>query len=309
MRSRINWVEKGEKNNSFFLGLEKNRQTKKVIKKLMLENGDHTESDEIICEELRKYYSELYLSDKIDQVKINTYLEAVALENKVPEADRDACEGSLTYDECKRATYSLKSNKSPGSDGLSSEFYKTFWDNVGILMVDSLNEAYEKGELSPSQKHGIVSLIFKKNDPCLLKNWRPITLLNIDYKIAAHALAARLKKVMPKIINTDQNGYIKNRFIGFNIRLIQDIIDYSEKFNLDSCILFLDYTKAFDTIEWDFMLGSLKKFGFGESFQQWVKVLYTNITGSVKNNNWLTSKYSLSRGIRQGCPLSCLIFV
>ena len=104
---------------------------------------------------------------------------------------------------------------------------------------------------------------------------------------------------MPKVISTDQNGNIKCRFIGFNIRQIQDIIDYSEQFNLDSAILFLDFTKAFDTLDWGFMTKSLEKFGFGISFINWVKTLYKNIKGNVKNNNWLTSSYDIHRGIRQ----------
>lgn len=114
---------------------------------------------------------------------------------------------------------------------------------------------------------------------------------------------------MSKIINTDQNGYITNRYIGYNIRQIQDIIDFSEKFNIDSCMLFLDFTKAFDTVEWKLMFACLKKYGFGESFLQWVKVMYSNITGCVKNNNWVPGSYQIARGIRQGYPLSCLIFV
>lgn len=200
-------------------------------------------------------------------------------------------------------------NRSPGADGLSVEFYQCFWGEIKEIVVSALNEGFEMGELSDLQKHGLVSLIYKKNDPLLLKNWRPITLLNSDYKIAAYVLANRLKKVMQNCIHTDQNGYIKNRFIGYNIRQIQDIIDYSEKIYLDSCILFLDFSKAFDTIEWNFMFKCLEKYGFGPSFRKWVKVLYTNITGAVKNNNFLTGSYIISRGIRQGCPLSCLIFV
>ena len=134
-------------------------------------------------------------------------------------------------------------------------------------------------------------------------------MLNVDNKIAAYALATRLKKVIAEIISVDQNGYIKNRFIGFNIRQIDDIIDYSEKFDIDCSVLFLDFRKAFDTIEWDFMIESLRKFGFGESFIGWINTLYKNITGCVTNNNWISEPYIIQRGIRQGCPLSCLIFL
>ena len=87
-------------------------------------------------------------------------------------------------------------------------------------------------------------LIYKKEDPLSLNNYRPITLLNYDVKLLAYALAQRLKQVLPKIIHTDQKGYIKNRYIGFNIRQIQDIIDYSENFKVDGAILFVDFSKA-----------------------------------------------------------------
>ena len=123
----------------------------------------------------------------------------------------------------------MKLNKSPGSDGIPVEFYATFWSEIKSLAIDSMNSAYQKGELSITQKRGILNLIFKKNDKTLLSNWRPITLLNADYKVLAHILANRLKKVIPRLIHTDQSGYIKGRSIFFNIRLIQDVKTYFEE--------------------------------------------------------------------------------
>ncbi|PJE77613.1 hypothetical protein CI610_03460 [invertebrate metagenome] len=259
--------------------------------------------------EIETFYSKLYSSDGIDKREVTAYIDNCEVQYTLSEEENVTCEGELKLEECTAAVKNFKPNKSPGSDGLSGEFYKTFWDDISDIVLGSLNDGYRKGELSNTQKLGVVTLIYKKNDPLLLQNWRPITLLNLDYKIAAYVLASRLKPLMKKLVSTDQNGYIKDRFIGYNIRQIQDVIDYSEKFNIDSCLLFLDFTKAFDTIEWDFMFSCLDKFGFGRSFIKWVKVLYTNIKGCVKNNNWLTGSYVVSRGIRQGCPLSCLIFV
>jgi hypothetical protein len=89
--------------------------------------------------------------------------------------------------------------------------------------------------------------------------------LNIDTRIIAYTLAQRIKPLLHEIINSDQNGYIKNRYIGFNIRQIQDIIDYADKFNVEGAILFLDFSKAFDSLEWEFMYLSLEKFGFQKS--------------------------------------------
>ena len=163
--------------------------------------------------------------------------------------------------------------------------------------------------MSTLQKIGVISLLYKKDDPLLLNNYRPITLLNIDTKLMAYAVAQRLKVVLSKIIHSDQNGYIRNRYIGFNIRQIQDIIDYSEKFNIEGALLFIDFSKAFDSLEWPFMYEALLKFGLPDSFIKWVKTLYNDVKGCMLNNGWISETYNVSRGIKQGCPLSSILFV
>ena len=107
----------------------------------------------------------------------------------------------------------------------------------------------------------------------------------------------------------DQQGYIKTRHICFNIRQIQDIIDIADLLDVDGVILFLDFKKAFDTVEHDFMLNVLKKFGFGESFIIWIKTLYKNITSCIFNNGWRSKSIHPSRGLRQGCSLSALVYI
>ena len=106
----------------------------------------------------------------------------------------------------------MKSDKSPGTDGLPSEFYKVFWNDLSEILINSLNYSYEIGKLSISQRRGIIKLIPKKDAELnLIKNWRPLTLLNCDYKIATKAIAGRIKTVIPKLISDDQTGFIKGR--------------------------------------------------------------------------------------------------
>ena len=115
----------------------------------------------------------------------------------------------------------MEPDKTPGTDGLPADFYKVFWNDISDYLVNSINYAFGKGQLSVTQRRGIIKLIPKKDaGPDLIKNWRPITLLNCDYKIAAKAIANRLKRVIPNLVNSDQTGFIKGRFIGENIRLI-----------------------------------------------------------------------------------------
>ena len=163
--------------------------------------------------------------------------------------------------------------------------------------------------MSNTQKIGVISLIYNKNDPLSLDNYRPITLLNYDVKLLAYALAQRLKPLLHKLVHSDQKGYIKNRYIGFNIRQIQDAIDYSENLKIDGAVLFLDFSKAFDSLEWIFMFETLKKFGFKESFLKWIQLMYSDIKGCITNNGWVSSRFKAFRGIKQGCPLSSLLFV
>ena len=177
-------------------------------------------------------------------------------------------------------------------------------------MIASFNYAFHSGALSISQKRGIISLIPKKDkDTSLLENLRPISLLNVDYKILTKVIAKRLEKLLPKIINPDQTGYVKGRYIGENVRLIQDIMFYTKRMNSPGIAIFLDFRKAFDSIEWEYLKAALKAFNFGPNLLNWIDVLYNEASSCVINNGHSSSFFRLQRGVRQGCPLSGLLFI
>ena len=211
----------------------------------------------------------------------------------------------ISEEECLTALKEFKNNKTPGTDGFSAEFYKFFWSDLA-----SFNYAFQKGSLSISQKRGIISLIPKKNkDKTLLENLRPISLLNVDYKILTKSIAKRLEKVLPKIINSDQTGYIKGRFIGENVRLIQDVMSHTKQEEKPGIAIFLDFRKAFDTIEWNYLRAALQTFNFGPDILNWFQVIYNQASSCVLHNGHASDFFLLERGVRQGCPLSGLLFV
>ena len=178
-----------------------------------------------------------------------------------------------------------RSAKRPGTDGFTSEFYEFFWPELCTEMIASFNYAFHSGTLSISQKRGIISRIPKKDkDTSLLENLRPISLLNVDYKILTKVIAKRLEKLLPKIINPDQTGYVKGRYIGENVRLIQDIMFYTKRMNSPGIAIFLDFRKAFDSIEWEYLKAVLKAFNFGPNFLNWIYVLYNEASSCVINN-------------------------
>ena len=169
---------------------------------------------------------------------------------------------------------------------LSTEFYLRFWNVISCPLINCLNHSALVGELSISQRQGIISLIPKKNkDPLLLKNWHPITLLNVDYKLATKCIARHLE-VLPHLIERDQMGHIKGRYITINICAISDTIEQHK--NKEGMILFLDFEKAFDSLEWDYLFKVLDIMNFGPSFLNWIHTFYKNISSCYQQ--WLFLK-------------------
>ena len=127
--------------------------------------------------------------------------------------------------------------------------------------------------MSISQRRGIISLIPKKGkDKTILENLRPISLLNVDYKILTKVIANRIGKILPILINPDQTGYVISRYIGENVRLINDVINDTDRLNKKGIAIFLDFKKAFDSIEWNYLSEMLRLFNFGPDIQNWIKV-------------------------------------
>ena len=308
IRSRSIWIEEG-KNEKFYKILETKNQTNNSITQLYNSQGERVDKMEDIMKVTRDFYSQLYTSSNIDQRKMDEYLSKINLPYKLSNTDKTLCEGKITIEECENVIKHLRKNKSPGHDGLPSEFYNTFWNDIKTMLLDSMQKSFNKNELCASHRETVLTIIFKKGDRLLLKNYRPISLSNVDYKILAFVLANKLHKILDKIISPEQTAYVKKRFIGENIRMIEDVIEYTRKKNIPGLLLFLDFEKAFDTIEWQFIFKCLEKFGFGPDFIRWIKIIYSNPFAMAKINGYLSSKINIYRGIRQGCPLSALLFI
>ena len=148
----------------------------------------------------------------------------------------------------------LQKNKSPGNDGLTTEFYKAFWHLFGNTLVGSLNKRYQNGELSNSQKQGVITLLLKKDkDKRKISSYRPITLLNVDLKLGSKAIATRLSKVLPDIIGREQAAFVSDRYIGDAVRTVTDIIYLTKYRNMPSLLMHIDFEKAYDSIDHDFL--------------------------------------------------------
>ncbi|PFX14836.1 Transposon TX1 uncharacterized 149 kDa protein [Stylophora pistillata] len=307
VRARVKWVEEGESSSQYFFRLEKKRSANRRISALREPDGSIVSSSAALCASLGSYYSGLYTASPTDSRVQSSLLGN--LSSFLPQDQPNSCKGPLTPSEVLDALKGMARNKTPGLDGLPMEFYLRFWDVVGADLVAVLNECSSSSSLSLPQRRGVITLSFKKGDRLDPKNWRPISLLNVDYKLASRAIAGRLLRVIHLVVNRDQTCGVPGRFIGENVALLRDVVSYAESSGTPVAILSLDQEKAFDRVDWGFMRSTLLAMGFGSSFVAWIDLFYTRVQSAVNVNGYLTPFFSLSRGVRQGCPLSSLLYV
>lgn len=285
LRSKANIVEHSERNTKYFASLEKKRSEGKTISRLQINNNINTNQNDIL-DEAESYYRKLYNKQDTQQSRLNFFDDSI---DKLNDTDKQTCEGLLTESECTKALKDMKNNKSPGSDGITVEFYKMFWNVLKHHYINSINYSFQNGSLTDLQKQSIITLLPKQNkDITKLDNWRPISLLNVDYKIATKAIANRVKSVINTIIDHTQTGFIKGRYIGENIRLLLEIIEHVED-SRPGLIFFSDFEKAFDSIDHSFMIKCLKHFNFGEQFIKWIEIFYKDAKSCVTNNGFLSN--------------------
>ena len=171
------------------------------------------------------------------------------------------------------------------------------------------NNVLHSGVLTRSQRRAIINIIPKNLDSTYITNFRPISLLCVDYKILSKLLSQRMKEILCKIIYSKQFCAVKGRNINQCNMELRDVIVYANQENLELAILNLDWYKAFDTVSMEFVLKILHKFGFGQMFINWIATLYNGIESTLSINNIHGDYFSVSRSVRQGCPLSMALFI
>ncbi|CAM2106798.1 unnamed protein product [Caretta caretta] len=273
VRSRIRLLREMDRGFRFFYALEKTKGAKKHVTCLLAEDGTPLMDPEEMCGRASDFYTSLFSPDPTDLDTCGVLWEELPT---VSVGDRDRLELPLTLAEFSEALRRMPTNKSPGMDGLTVEFYRAFWDILGPDLVTVWAESLQSGVLPLSCRRAVLALLPKKGDLRDLRNWRPVSLLSTDYKIVAKAISLRLGSVMADVVHPDQTYTVPGRSIFDNLFLVRDLLELGRRDGLSFALLSLDQEKAFDRVDHGYRLSTLRVFGFGPQFVSFLRVLYAS---------------------------------
>jgi hypothetical protein len=313
VRARINWREKGEKSTAYFYRTLKIRQAKAQIAELThpVTNQSCNTANDILAA-TTSFYDNLFTPTFISTTETDTFLQDTP-SSVLNEDDISLCLKHITKDEVLQALIDSPKQKAPGNDGLPFEFYDTFQKTILIdIITHQCNQTLQHLSIPESWNSTNTVLIHKKNNRNDLRNWRPIALINTDNKIFSRILASRIQLLATKCVNQYQTGFIRGRYIADNAASAILLMEHAQKMRsadqTTPCMILLDQEKAYDRVHPEYFALTLKHFGFPEQLTKCISKLFFQSKTRVAVNGYLTRPIRQRRGLRQGDPLSPILY-
>uniref|UniRef100_A0A670IWQ4 Reverse transcriptase domain-containing protein n=1 Tax=Podarcis muralis TaxID=64176 RepID=A0A670IWQ4_PODMU len=287
----------------------KKRKEQGTINRIIIE-GEEVTDPKGIRKEFLNYYRSLYKNKERNNSRIERFLKDKIVQ-KIPTDKKQRLNEPIEIEEIEEVIKDLKRGKAPGPDGFTAGYYKEMKSVLVNPLKEIMNNILRKGEIPETWKEAYITFIPKQDaDLTQVKNYRPISLLNTDYKIFAGVLTRRLKSLLVEIIHKDQAGFIPGRYMRDNIRYIINMLEFlSVRTDKQAIMMFVDAEKAFDNVVWDFMLKNLEHMEVGKDFFNGIRAIYTEQKAKLIINNIVTEEIKIQKGTRQGCPLSPLLFI
>ena len=309
-RAKIHWLEVRDGNNKSFHRAAKVREIRNSIREIKRVDGSIADTQEDIKKEAVDHFYNFLNHVPLDYKEASVEELKSILNYECSEEDKSMLTRTVTTEEVKKILFSMAADKSPRPYGYTSEFFKAAWNIIGEDFIKAIQAFFDKGFLPKGINSTIMALIPKNNDAATMKDYRPISCCNVIYKVISKLLANRMKGMLPLFISLNQSAFVKDRLLIENVLLASELVkSYHKDSVIERCAVKIDVSKAFDSVQWSFLLSVLTALNFPERFIVWIKKCIEMASFSIQINGELAGYFNSKRGLRQGCSLSPYLFV
>ena len=300
---RTKWVKDGDVNSSYFHKVANGKRRKSWIKELELDRGRVVRNVDLISKEITNFYKELYTEEVMER----PFLEGLDWD-PIESTKAAWLERPFEEEEVKKAIWTMDKEKAPGPDGFNMVFFQACWSFLKEDLLKVFNEFYYNGKINTSMNSTFITLVPKKNRSIKVRDFRPISLVSSVYKVISKVLSLRLGEILGDTISENQNAFVGGRQILDAALVANEVVEDVRRRKQKGMVFKLDFEKAYDRVNWDFLDRVFCRKGFGDRWRGWIKGCLSSVVFSVIVNGEPKEWFRGFRGVRQGDPLSPFLF-
>ncbi|XP_056698010.1 uncharacterized protein [Spinacia oleracea] len=305
--AKLQWLEKGDENTKWFHHSIKHKRQQNSIHSIHDMNGNWIDTPDGVKRAFTQFYAALFCNKMHQRTPVNSLI--MDRGPRLTDAHRSLLVCNFTLEEIKSALWSIPDHKAPGMDGYNNHFFKSAWHIIKNDLHNAINDFFTTGKILKEINVTSITLIPKIYVPASMSDFRPIACCNVIYKCITKLICSRLSKVFPAIVSPNQGAFVTGRSILHNVLICQDLIKmYNQSQTCPCCLLKEDIRKAYDTVEWGFIEEVMLELGFPPFFVQLIMTCLSTTRYSIFINGEPTELIQPHRGLRQGDPLSPLLF-